>query len=502
MSTIDEAALISSVRDGLFIAGEWRSACDGATLDVLDPATGKVVKSVASASPADGTAALDAACDAFPAWAETPRRERAELLRHAFDLLVKDQESFALLMTIEMGKPLAESRSEVAYGGEFLRWFSELTAHIQGRYGPNPEGTGRMLVTHHPVGPCYLITPWNFPLAMATRKIAPALAAGCTVVIKPAEATPLTTIRLAQLLEEAGLPAGVVNVVTTSSPGPLSEAVIGDRRLRKLSFTGSTAVGHRLLARAAGGVLRTSMELGGNAPFLVFEDANMDKAVGGAMLAKFRNVGQACTAANRFVVHTSVIDEFTDRVIDRVRTLEMGRGTEPGVTIGPLIDEKAVAKTEQLVRDATARGATLRVGGTALRGPGSFFPATVLADVPLDSALLRQEVFGPVVAIVPFDDEDQAVAIANNTEYGLVSYVFTESLARGQRMVERLQTGMIGLNVGAISNAAAPFGGWNRSGLGREGGEEGIHEYLETKYTLTPDPFAEPYGRRTRTRSF
>jgi len=487
---MSEFELLRSVPDGLFIGGSWRPALDGGTVDVSDPATGGVVKSVASASVTDGLAALDAACDAFPAWAATPARERGEVLRRAFDLLQQRKQQFALLMTIEMGKPLAEAHAEVAYGGEFLRWFGESATHVQGRYGANPEGTGRMVVTHHPVGPCYLITPWNFPLAMATRKIAPALAAGCTVVIKPAELTPLTTAYFATLLQDAGLPPGVLNVVTTDAPGAVSEAIIADPRLRKLSFTGSTPVGQQLLARAAGGVLRTSMELGGNAPFLVFEDADLARAVDGGMVAKFRNTGQACTAANRFLIHASVVEEFTERLTAQVDDLVVGRGTEPGVTIGPLIDDRAVSKTQELVGDALRRGATLLAGGAPIDGPGSFYPPTVLSDVPSTSALLRQEIFGPVVAVVPFTDEDEAVALANDTEYGLVSYVFTESLARGQRMVERLHTGMMGLNVGAVSNAAAPFGGWKQSGLGREGGAEGIHEYLETKYTLTSDPFA------------
>lgn len=490
MSTSDETKVLASVPDGLFIDGTWRPASGNATLDVADPATGALVKTVASASVADGVTALDAACDAFPAWAATPARERAELLRRAFDLLTERTESFALLMTIETGKPLAEARAEVAYGAEFLRWFGESAAHIQGRYMASPEGTGRIVVTHHPVGPCYLITPWNFPLAMATRKIAPAIAAGCSVVIKPAELTPLTTSLFARLLQEAGLPAGVVNVVPTAEPGPMSEEIIADPRLRKLSFTGSTPVGRRLLAQAAPGVLRTSMELGGNAPFLVFEDADLDRAVDGAMIAKFRNIGQACTAANRFVVHASVAEEFTARLTDRVKNLVTGRGTDKGVAIGPLIDDTAVAKTHQLVRDAVDRGATLLTGGAPADGPGSFYPPTVLCGVPASSALLHEEIFGPVVAILAFGDEDEAVALANDTEYGLVSYVFTESLARGQRMIERLHTGMMGLNVGAVSNAAAPFGGWKQSGLGREGGDEGLREYLQTKYTLTPDPFA------------
>ncbi|MBZ6371118.1 NAD-dependent succinate-semialdehyde dehydrogenase [Microbacterium aurum] len=489
MSAERETELLDRVPDGLFIGGSWRGAENGATLTVADPATGDVVKTIASASVADGIAALDAAVAAQDAWAATPARERAELLRRAFDLLQERKEDFALLMTIEMGKPLAEARGEVAYGGEFLRWFSEETAHLQGRYGANPEGTGRMIVTHHPVGPCFLITPWNFPLAMATRKIAPALAAGCTVVVKPAALTPLTTLAFAQLLQDVGLPDGVVNVITTSTSGPVSDAIIADPRLRKLSFTGSTPVGQQLLQKAAAGVLRTSMELGGNAPFVVFDDADLDKAVDGAIAAKFRNIGQACTAANRFIVHRDVADEFARRVTERVEAFRTGRGTEEGVTIGPLIDDKAVAKADELVRDAVTRGATLRTGGSAIEGAGSFYQATVLSDVQAGSGILREEIFGPVLAIVPFDDEDDAVRLANDTEYGLVSYVYTESLSRGQRMIERLATGMMGLNVGVVSNAAAPFGGWKLSGLGREGGAEGIHEYLQTKYTLTANPF-------------
>ncbi|MQA34436.1 NAD-dependent succinate-semialdehyde dehydrogenase [Modestobacter roseus] len=490
MSESRESALLADVPDGLFIGGRWRAAEGGRTLTVRDPATGQPVKTIADASVADGAAALDAADAAFPAWSRTPHRERAELLRRAFDLLQERREDVALLMTVEMGKPLAEARGEVTYGGEFLRWFGEEAARIQGRYGANPEGTGRMIVSRHAVGPCYLITPWNFPLAMATRKIAPALAAGCTVVIKPAELTPLTTLYFTKLLQDAGLPAGVVNVLTTSRSGAVSEPIIRDPRLRKLSFTGSTPVGQRLLAQAAEGVLRTSMELGGNAPFLVFDDADLDRAVDGALAAKFRNVGQACTAANRFLVHRSVADEFAARVTERVREMRIGRGTEEGVVIGPLIDDRAVAKAHALVTDAVERGATVRTGGREVPGPGTFYEPTVVSDVQFGSDILREEIFGPVLAIVPFDDEDEAVRLANDTEYGLVSYVYTESLARGQRMIDRLETGMMGLNVGVLSNAAAPFGGWKLSGLGREGGAEGIDEYLQTKYTLTADPYA------------
>jgi len=484
-----EADLLAGVPDGLYIAGQWRAAGDGRLLDVHDPATGEVVRQIASASPTDGIAALDAACEAAADWAATPARTRAEVLRAAFDLLHQRIDDFALLMTIEMGKPLAESRGEVGYGAEFLRWFGESAAHVQGRYGPNPEGTGRMIVSHHPVGPCLLITPWNFPLAMATRKVAPALAAGCTMVVKPASLTPLTTLLFAALLAEAGVPAGVVNVITTSDSGPVAEALLRDHRLRKLSFTGSTEVGRNLLGLAAGRVLRTSMELGGNAPFLVFGDADLEAAVEGALTAKFRNIGQACTAANRFLVQAGVVEEFTRRVAERVAGFRTGRGTQDGVTIGPLINDEAVAKAERLVGDALARGASLRTGGARIDGPGSFYAATVLGDVDRGSDILREEVFGPVLPIVRFDDEDEAVALANDTEHGLVSYVYTGSLDRGQRMVERLEAGMVGLNVGMVSNAAAPFGGWKQSGIGREGGVEGLHEYLQTKYTLTPDPF-------------
>ncbi|WP_062388067.1 NAD-dependent succinate-semialdehyde dehydrogenase [Demequina iriomotensis] len=490
MTLTVEETLLSRVPDALLIGGRWRPASGGETLLVRDPATGAVIKEIASASVEDGRAALDAACEAFPSWAETPARVRGEVLRRAFDLLMERKEEFALLMSLEMGKTLAEARGEVAYGGEFLRWFAEEAVRVSGRYAPSPEGHGRMIVTQHPVGPCYLITPWNFPLAMATRKIAPALAAGCTVVIKPAELTPLTTLLFARLLEDAGLPPGVVNVLTTARSGAVSEPIIRDPRLRKLSFTGSTPVGVRLLEQAAGGVLRTSMELGGNAPFVVFDDADLSAAVDGAMAAKFRNIGQACTAANRFLVHSSVVEEFTRRVTARVAELRVGRGADDGVEIGPLIDDRAVAKARELVADAVARGASLRTGGHAIDGPGTFFEPTVVADVAPGSDILSEEIFGPVLAIVPFSSEDEAVALANATEYGLVSYVYTESLARGQRMIERLATGMMGLNMGVVSNAAAPFGGWKMSGLGREGGAEGIHEYLQTKYTLTPNPFA------------
>ncbi|MDP5182007.1 NAD-dependent succinate-semialdehyde dehydrogenase [Blastococcus sp. BMG 814] len=483
-----EADVLGVVPTELFIGGAWRPASDGNTLDVVDPATGQVLRTIASASVEDGLAALDAAVAAQAEWGATAPRVRSEILRRAWEILQLRRDEVALLMTLEMGKPLAEAFGEVTYGGEFLRWFSEEAVRVSGRYGSNPEGTGRMVVSHHPVGPCFLITPWNFPLAMATRKIAPALAAGCTAVVKPAELTPLTTLLFTRILEEAGLPAGVVNVIPTSSAAEVSAPIIADPRLRKLSFTGSTEVGRILLKQAADNVLRTSMELGGNAPFLIFDDADLDAAVEGALAAKFRNSGEACTAANRFLVHEDVADEFAQRVSARVAAMRVGRGTEEGVHVGPLIDAAAVDKARALVEDAVSRGATVRTGGSVIEGPGTFFQPTVVAGVKQGSDILATEIFGPVLSIVPFADEDEAVRLANDTAYGLAAYVWTRDLARGQRMIERLETGMLGLNAGVISNAAAPFGGVKQSGLGREGGVEGIHEYLTTKYTMTPDP--------------
>ena len=483
--TARESELLARVPDGLFIGGRWEAGARE-QIEVQDPATGRVIKRIANATPEDGMRALDAAVAAAEGWAATAPRVRAEILRRAFDLLQERRADFALLMSLEMGKPLAEANGEVTYGGEFLRWFSEEAVRISGRFGQNPEGTGTMVVSQRPVGPCFLITPWNFPLAMATRKIAPALAAGCTVVVKPAELTPLTTLFFAQLLADAGVPDGVVNVIPTSTARTVSEPIIADPRLRKLSFTGSTPVGRSLLAQAGQNVLRTSMELGGNAPFVVFEDADLDAAVEGAMLAKFRNIGQACTAANRFIVHESVVEEFARRVTAKVEALRVGRGTDEGVTIGPLIDDRAVASMSALVTDAVDRGARVLTGGTAPEGDGFFFEPTVIVDVQPGSDILREEIFGPILAVTTFSTEDEAVASANSTEYGLVGYVFTKDLARGQRMIDRIDTGMMGLNTGLVSNAAAPFGGVKQSGLGREGGLEGIHEYLSTKYTLIP----------------
>ena len=490
MSANREAALLAKVPTQLYINGEWVNSASGATIDVLDPATGEVLAKIADATVEDGKAALDAAAAVQEEWAKTPPRVRAELLRKAFDRVQELKDEFALLMTLEMGKPLAEAIGEVNYGSEFLRWFSEEAVRITGRYGSNPEGIGRAIVSYAPVGPCFLITPWNFPLAMATRKIAPAIAAGCTMVVKPATQTPLTTLYFVKILEEVGVPKGVVNVITTSKSSAVSAPIIADKRLRKLSFTGSTPVGIALMKQAAENVLRTSMELGGNAPFVVFDDADLDKAVEGALAAKFRNIGQACTAANRFIVHESVAEEFAAKVTARVAAMKIGRGTEEGITIGPLIDATAVSKTKSLVDDAVNRGAVVTTGGKAIDSAGTFFEPTVVKNVQPGSDILTEEIFGPVLSIVTFKTEDEAVAIANDTEYGLASYVFTKDLARGQRLIESLKTGMMGLNVGVMSNASAPFGGVKMSGLGREGGAEGIYEYLSTKYTMTPNPFA------------
>ena len=482
-----EAELLASVPKQLFIGGEWVDAESGATLDVSDPATGQHIATIASASVSDAAKAMDAAAAAQESWGNTAPRVRGEILRKAFDLLIERRDEFALLMTIEMGKPFAEAQGEVTYGAEFLRWFSEEAVRINGRYGSNPEGTGTMVVSKQPVGPCFLITPWNFPLAMATRKIAPAIAAGCTSIIKPAELTPLTTLAFVKLLEEAGVPRGVVNVLTTSRTREVSPVIIGDSRLRKLSFTGSTGVGKVLLKQAADNVLRTSMELGGNAPFIVFDDADLDKAVEGAMVAKFRNIGQACTAANRVFVQRGVAAEFSKRIAERVAAMKIGRGTEEGVTIGPLIDEKAVASSQSFVDDAVALGANVLIGGSRVEGPGTFFAPTVLTNVHADTRFMCEEIFGPVLGVIEFDTEDEVIRMANDTEYGLISYVFTNDLHRGQRLIKRLETGMMGLNTGLASNAAAPFGGVKQSGIGREGSIEGIEEYLTTKYTLIPN---------------
>jgi succinate-semialdehyde dehydrogenase/glutarate-semialdehyde dehydrogenase len=479
---MNEAAVLAGVPSGLLIGGRWREAERGGRFGVADPATGQALCEVADAQAADAIAALDAAAAAGSEWAATAPRERGEILRRAFEKIAAKTDELALLMTLEMGKPLAESRAEVTYANDFLRWFSEQAARIDGRYATSPDGKGRLLTMKQPVGPCLLITPWNFPLAMGTRKIGPAIAAGATMVVKPARATPLSMLKLAEILGEAGLPDGVLNVLTTTRSGEVVEPLLDDPRLRKLSFTGSTEVGSKLAARAAAKVLRISMELGGNAPFVVFGDADLDAAVDGAMIAKLRNMGEACTSANRFLVHASLIEEFSRRLAERMAALRLGRGTEPGVDLGPLIDEQARGKVSELVEDAVARGARCLTGGAPVDGPGYFYPPTVVVDLPRDARLLHEEVFGPVAPIVSFETEDEAITQANGTEFGLVAYVYTRDLSRALRVCEALEVGMIGLNQGIVSNAAAPFGGLKQSGFGREGGYEGIEEYLETKY--------------------
>lgn len=486
--TLTERELLAKVPTQLYIAGKWVSGNGEGAIVVEDPATGKTLLEIANANAEDGLAALTAADEASVSWAKVSPRERSEILRRAFEIIKARSEEFATLISLEMGKPIAEARGEVTYGNEFLRWFSEEAVRISGRYGSSPEGTGRMLVTQRPVGPAFAITPWNFPLAMATRKIGPAIAAGCTMVIKPAELTPLTTLLLTSVFEEAGLPAGVLNVITTSTSAATSAPIISDPRLRKITFTGSTAVGVRLLEQSAKQVLRTSMELGGNAPFLVFEDADLGAAVDGAMLAKLRNIGQACTAANRFIVHESLAEEFATRIAKRMEEMPLGRGVDVDTKIGPVINEKARANLKRLVDATISEGGEIVTGGSYVDGDGYFFRPTVLANVKPGSTILNEEIFGPVAPIVRFKDEDEAIRLANDTEYGLVSYAYTQDLKRGLRLVERLETGMTGLNTGLVSNAAAPFGGVKQSGLGREGGLEGIHEYLETKYVMIPDP--------------
>ncbi|MQA93922.1 MAG: aldehyde dehydrogenase family protein [Streptosporangiales bacterium] len=477
-----ERHVIDAVDKGVFIGGRWRESGDGRTFGVADPSTGEELCRVADASPADGMAALAAADAAQEAWAAYPPRERGEILRRGYELLMARQDDLALLMTLEMGKPLPEAKGEIAYAAEFLRWFSEEAVRIDGGYAVPPAGTGRFLVTRRPVGPCLLITPWNFPMAMGTRKIGPAVAAGCTMVVKPAPQTPLSMLALAGILREAGLPEGVLSVLPTSRAGEVCEPLMRDGRIRKLSFTGSTVVGKLLLEQSAEQVLRVSLELGGNAPFLVFEDADLDAAVDGAMLAKMRNIGEACTAANRFYAHESIAEEFAARLSKRMEALTVGRGTDEGVQVGPLIDDAARDKVQSLVEDAVGRGAKVATGGAPVDGPGFFYRPTVLANVPPGVAMAETEIFGPVAPIGTFASDDEALRLANDTPYGLVSYLYTQDLTRALKVSEALDTGMVGLNTGLVSNPAAPFGGVKHSGLGREGGTVGIDEFLETKY--------------------
>ncbi|MFC6014213.1 NAD-dependent succinate-semialdehyde dehydrogenase [Nocardia lasii] len=480
---VSQREVIEFVPKGLWIGPGPIAASGGGTFAVRNPADGSVLAEVADATPEDAMLALDAAVAAGAQWAATPARERGEILRAVFEALTARAEEFALLMTLEMGKALSESRNEVRYGAEFFRWNSEEAVRVHGRYLNAPSGTGRIMVAKQPVGPCLAITPWNFPLAMGTRKIGPALAAGCTMIVKPASATPLTMLALAKLCSEAGLPDGVLSVVTTARSGAVTGPLLDDPRLRKLTFTGSTEVGKKLVAASANRLLRTSMELGGNAPFVVFDDADIDAAVTGAMQAKLRNGGEACTAANRFYVQRGVLAEFTEKFRAAVAdTVVLGPGTEPSTTLGPLVSEDQRDIVRDLVDDAVAAGARVLIGGEVPDGPGWFYPATILADVPPKARILHEEVFGPVAPIVAFDTEEEGVMAANDTEYGLVSYVFTRDLDRALRVSEAMETGMVGVNRGVISDPAAPFGGVKESGFGREGGTEGIEEYLNTKY--------------------
>src|SRR5437763_2128711 len=481
ISAPEEQRVLEEVPKQLYVGGEWRDGAKG-TLAVEDPSTGESLCEVADASEDDARAALEAAVAAGQDWSQHPPRERGEILRRAFEAITARADELALLMTLEMGKPLKESKAEITYGAEFLRWFSEQAVRIEGRYGVAPNGQGRLLTMKQPVGPCLLITPWNFPLAMGTRKVGPAIAAGCTMVVKPAPQTPLSMLMLAKILEEAGLPKGVLNLITASSASESTGPLIADSRVRKLSFTGSTEVGRKLMEQASQNLLRLSMELGGNAPFIVFEDANIDEAVKGAVIAKMRNIGEACTAANRFHVADAVADQFAEKLAETMGSMKVGRGTESGVEVGPLIDENQREKVAHLVEDAVQKGAKALVGGHARDGSGYFYDPTVLTDVPDGAELLREEIFGPVAPVKGFTSEDEAIAAANDTEYGLVAYVYTNDFRRALRVVERLETGMVGLNQGLVSNPAAPFGGIKQSGFGREGGPEGIEEYLETRY--------------------
>ncbi|MBV8511842.1 MAG: NAD-dependent succinate-semialdehyde dehydrogenase [Xanthobacteraceae bacterium] len=474
--------LLANVPTDLYIGGKWRKSSDNQRFDVIDPATEKTVASVASASVEDARAAVDAASTAMEGWAAKKPRERAEVLRKAFELIIRDTERFAKLMTIENGKALPDSRAEVAYAAEFFRWYAEEAVRNIGEVSRAPSSGARIFVQHKPAGVAVLVTPWNFPAAMATRKIGPALAAGCSVVLKPASETPLTMLALMPVMEEAGVPPGVINVVPSRRSGPVVDAMLKDPRVRVVSFTGSTEVGRKLLHAAADNVVKPAMELGGNAPFIVFDDADVDAAIDGAMIAKMRNMGEACTAANRFYVHEKVHDEFARKLTARMQALKTGNGLDDGVMLGPLVNADTREKVKALVEDAVSKGASVLTGGKAPEGPGYFYPATVLDKVPDSATLLREEIFGPVAALQSFSSEDEVIRRANDTEYGLVAYVYTRDLGRGMRVSERLDFGMIGLNRGLVSDPAAPFGGMKQSGIGREGAHEGLMEFLETQY--------------------
>ena len=474
--------LLANVPTDLYIGGKWRKSSDNQRFDVIDPATEKTIASVASASVEDAKAAVDAASTAMEGWAAKKPRERAEVLRKAYELIIRDTERFAKLMTIENGKALADSRAEVAYAAEFFRWYAEEAVRNIGEVSRAPSSGARIFVQHKPAGVAVLVTPWNFPAAMATRKIGPALAAGCAVVLKPASETPLTMLALMPVMEEAGVPGGVINVVPSRRSGPVVDAMLKDPRVRVVSFTGSTEVGRKLLHAAADNVVKPAMELGGNAPFIVFDDADVDAAIDGAMIAKMRNMGEACTAANRFYVHEKVHDEFAKKLTARMQALKVGNGLDEGVMLGPLVNADTRDKVKALVADAVSKGASVLTGGKASEGPGYFYPATVLDKVPDSASLLREEIFGPVAALQSFSSEDDVIRRANDTEYGLVAYVYTRDLSRGMRVSERLDFGMIGLNRGLVSDPAAPFGGMKQSGIGREGAHEGLMEFLETQY--------------------
>jgi succinate-semialdehyde dehydrogenase/glutarate-semialdehyde dehydrogenase len=478
-------SILDGVPRGLFLGGRWTEASDGTEIDVVDPATARSIASVAGGSVEDGLAAVGAAHRALPAWAATPPRERAEVLRRAFELMRERSEQLARLIVLENGKTLVDARSEVAYAAEFFRWYAEEAVRLSGTVQTAPSGANRILVLRQPIGVSVLVTPWNFPAAMATRKIGPALGAGCTVVLKPASETPLTALAIAGLLAEAGVPDGVVNVVPSRRSGAVVGAMLDDPRVRKLSFTGSTEVGRVLLAAAARTVVNCSMELGGNAPFLVFDDADLDQAVDGAMIAKMRNGGEACTAANRFYVQAGIADAFAQRLAERMGALRVGSGLDASSDVGPLVNEDTRSKVSSLVDGSVAAGARVLTGGAAPDRDGFFYQPTVLADVPAGAPVLREEIFGPVAPLVVFEDEERAVTLANDTEYGLVSYVYTTDLARGLRVSEALDSGMVGLNRGVVSDPAAPFGGTKQSGLGREGGHEGLLEFTESKYVAT-----------------
>ena len=475
-----EREAIASVPTGLFIGGEWRTT--RATMPVDDPSTGEHLAEVADADPDEAAAALDAAVAAQAEWAQVPPRERSEILTRARDLMLADVDRLALIMTLEMGKPLTEAKGEVAYAAEFFRWFAEEAVRNLGQNGMAPASGARMFVHHKPAGIAVLVTPWNFPAAMATRKIGPALAAGCPVVLKPASETPLTMLALMPILEEAGVPAGVCNVIPSRRSGPVVDTMLHDPRVRVVSFTGSTEVGRKLLHGAADQVLKTAMELGGNAPFIVFEDADIDAAIDGAMIAKMRNMGEACTAANRFYVHEKVQDEFTKKLTAKMAALKMGNGLDDGVALGPLVNAEGRDKVVELVDDAVSKGAKILTGGKQPEGPGYFYPATVLSNVPNNAKMLNEEIFGPVASLQTFKDEAEVIHRANDTEYGLVAYLYTRDLGRGMRVSEKLDFGMIGLNRGLVSDPAAPFGGTKQSGVGREGGHEGMLEFMETQY--------------------